>query len=197
MPGDGEASGGSAVAQLESEMEGLDAKKFFYEEETSSTEEGSSESGRNTNPWQAIDEYRTMTNGLEPLGDTIPQRGDGNGTVAFIEVNGEKIFGVNSSLLSETDKMLGKQYFADMKKAGYFNNVKAYGSGSAQVFTHAEGYSLMRVHSIYGNNMPKNITIYCDRRTCGICQTNLQYFKEYFNLDSLTVINKDGKKFDF
>ena len=43
MPGDGEASGGSAVAQLESEMEGLDAKKFFYEEETSSAEEGSSE----------------------------------------------------------------------------------------------------------------------------------------------------------
>ena len=47
MPGDGEASGGSAVAQLESEMEGLDAGKFFYEEETSSTEEGSCESGSN------------------------------------------------------------------------------------------------------------------------------------------------------
>ena len=45
MPGDGEASGGLAVAQLESEMEGLDAGKFFYEEETSSTEEGSSEGG--------------------------------------------------------------------------------------------------------------------------------------------------------
>ena len=43
MPGDGEAPGDSAVAQLESEMEGLDAGKFFYEEETSSTEEGSSE----------------------------------------------------------------------------------------------------------------------------------------------------------
>ena len=45
MPGDGEASGGSEVAQLESEMEGLDAGKFFYEEETSSTEEDSSEGG--------------------------------------------------------------------------------------------------------------------------------------------------------
>lgn len=43
-----------------------------------------------SNPWEAIDEYRTITDGLEPLGDTIPQRGDGNGTVAFIEVDGEK-----------------------------------------------------------------------------------------------------------
>lgn len=112
-------------------------------------------------------------------------------------MNGERIFGVNSSLLSETDKMLGKRYFADMQNEGYFNNVKWYGSGSGQVFTHAEAYVLMRIHSIYGDNMPKNITIYCDRRTCVICQTYLPYFKEYFNLDSLKVINKDGKIFDF
>ena len=100
-------------------------------------------------------------------------------------------------MLSETDKMLGKRYFADMQNEGYFNNVKWYGSGSGQVFTHAEAYVLMRIHSIYGDNMPKNITIYCDRRTCVICQTYLPYFKEYFNLDSLKVINKDGKIFDF
>ncbi len=159
--------------------------------------ENNVESGSGSNPWKVIDEYRAMTEGLRPLGDTIPKRGDGNGTVAFTEVNGEKIFGVNSSLLSKTDKMLGKQYFADMKNAGYFSNVKAYGSGSGQVFTHAEGYLLMRIHSIYSDNMPQNITIYCDRRICGICQANLPYFKKYFNLDSLTIINKDGKILSF
>ena len=35
-----------------------------------------SESGSDTDAWKAIDEYRSRTNGLEPLGDTIPTRGE-------------------------------------------------------------------------------------------------------------------------
>ena len=62
-------------------------------------EEDEAESGSDTDAWKAIDEYRSRTNGLEPLGDTIPTRGDNNGTVAFVEVNGNKVFGLNSSFV--------------------------------------------------------------------------------------------------
>ena len=156
-----------------------------------------SKSDRDLDAWKAIDEYRSRTNGLEPLGDTIPTKGDNNGTVAFVEVNGNKVFGVNSSLLSDADKDLGRKYFAEMKQAGYFENVDIYGRGSGQVFTHAEGYSLMKAYSIYGDDIGNNVTIYCDRSTCGICQNNLQYFKEYLGLEKLTVKNKNGNIFEY
>ena len=84
MPGDGEASGGSAVAQLESEMEGLDAKKFFYEEETSSTEEGSSESGSKTfyTVQNSADAKRLLSDGLP--WPTDPHRANlGDGVYAW------------------------------------------------------------------------------------------------------------------
>lgn len=84
-----------------------------------------------------------------------------------------------------------------MQAAGYFKEIEKYGSGSAQVFTHAEGYTLMKAYSKYGEAMGKNPVIYCDRLTCGICRNNLQYLREYFNLESLTVINKNGKVFIF
>ena len=102
-----------------------------------------------------------------------------------------------AGLLSDVDKDLGRKYFAEMKQAGYFENVDIYGRGSGQVFTHAEGYSLMKAYSIYGDDIGKNVTIYCDRPTCGICQNNLQYFKEYFGLEKLTVKNKNGNIFEF
>ena len=125
----------------------------------------SDEGGIDSEAWKAIDEYRSRIDGIEPLGDTIPTRGDNNGTVAFIEVNGNKVFGLNSSLLSDADKDLA--------------------------------YSLMKAYSIYGNDIGKNVTIYCDRATCGICQNNLQYFKEYFGLEKLTVKNKNGNIFEY
>ena len=87
--------------------------------------------------------------------------------------------------------------YEDMRKAGYFSTVKSYGSGHAQVFTHGESNALFRAYNIYGDNIGKNVTIYCDRGTCGICQTNLGYIREFLGLEKLTVINKNGKKFEF
>ena len=139
--------------------------------------------------WKSIDQFRE-SHGLNTLGNGLPKKGDG--TVAFINANGEKIFGINSSLLSEDKKMLGKKYYESMKEAGYFDNVTSYGNGSGQVFTHAEGNSLMSVYDLYGKSIGKDITIFCDRTTCGICKNNLGYFKDYFGIDSLTVLNKNG-----
>ena len=84
-----------------------------------------------------------------------------------------------------------------MKQAGYFDNVDIYGRGNGQVFTHAEAYSLMKAYSIYGNGIGKTVIIYCDRPTCGICQNNLQYFKEFLGLEKLIVKNKNGNIFEF
>lgn len=84
-----------------------------------------------------------------------------------------------------------------MQEAGYYSNVKQYGQGSSQVFTHAEGNALMKVHSQYGAKLGDSVTIYVDRATCGICQNNLPILKEYMGIKNLTVINKNGKIFNF
>ena len=147
--------------------------------------------------WEAIDDFRKRHEQLNPLGDSIPLKGDGNGTVAFVEVNGQKVFGVNSRLLSNSEKDLGRSMFSNMKKGGFFSGVKAYGNGHGQVFTHAEANSLLKAYSQYGDAIGKNVVMYCDRGTCGICQKNLGYLKDFLGLDSLTVINKNGKTFVF
>jgi len=147
--------------------------------------------------WIRVDEFRTDTNGLESLGDTIPEKGDKRGTVAFIEVNGEKIFGVNSSLLSDAEKNLGRRYFAIMQENGYFKDVHRYGQGSSQVFTHAEGYALLKAYEISGGNLGEKVIIYTDRATCEICKKYLPLLKEYLGIKHLIIVNKNGNIFEY
>ena len=48
---------------------------------------------------------------MQELGDVIPVRGDGLGTVAYVEVGGRKVFGVNSTaLVNDADKPLGRMW---------------------------------------------------------------------------------------
>ena len=142
--------------------------------------------------WKAIDDFRERTYGFEPLGDYIPKQGDGKGTVSFIEINGEKIFGVNSSQLSQLEKKLGRDYFEKMKKAGSSMRGRWYGDSQAQILTHAEGHALMKAHNKYGKIVDKCLTMFCDRETCRNCRKNLVYLLEYLGIDELKIINKNG-----
>ncbi|MEJ5105897.1 RHS repeat domain-containing protein [Chryseobacterium sp. MYb328] len=132
--------------------------------------------------WDAIDFFRDQ-NGMPVLGNSIPKIGDGKGTVAFVKVNGEKIFGINSSLLGDGDKDLSRAW---RDKIGL-------GAGKSQVFFHAEAYSLMSAHSKFGE-LPSKMTLYVDRATCPNCQKYLPGVMKALGIKELEIIDKSGKK---
>ncbi|MCH5599228.1 deaminase [Niabella ginsengisoli] len=120
---------------------------------------------------------------MQVLGNSIPKIGDGRGTVAFVEVNGEKVFGVNSTLLGEGDKDLGRSW---RDKIGL-------GAGKSQVFFHAEANSLMNAHAKNGG-LPSKMTMYVDRATCANCRKYLPDLMKALGVKELNIIDKSGKK---
>lgn len=154
--------------------------------------EGISEAGKK-GPWEEIDRFR-KAKGLEPLGDRVPVRGDKLETVAFVEVNGNKVFGVNSSLLSGESKDLGRDFFKVMKEKGLLGNAKHYGGGEAQVLTHAEAHALMRAWKKTGGHLGDEVVLYVDRLTCANCQKYLPEVREAMGIKILKVITKGGAK---
>jgi hypothetical protein len=129
-----------------------------------------------------IDRFRKKV-GLPQLGSAIPKIGDGKGTVAFVEVNGKKIFGVNSSVISNDLKNLGRKW---RDKIGL-------GRGKDQVFFHAEAHSLMRAYEKVGA-LPKEMKMYVDRFSCGNCQTYLPSLMKEMGIEKLTIISKNGSQ---
>jgi MafB19-like deaminase len=143
-------------------------------------------------PWDAIDRLRGKVNGLRELGDSIPKIGDKNGTVA-ITMNGESlVFGVNSKLLSEQAKQLGKDFHEIAKSQGFFQRGQKYNWGTAQVFTHAEAHSLMRAYRRSGGKLAEEVTMYVDRTSCGNCQNQLAVIMEVLGVKKLNVIAKNS-----
>ena len=148
--------------------------------------------GDGTGAFEEVDEFRRLAPGLEPLGEGIPVKGDGLGTVSFIENGGKRFFGVNSSLLSDVSKDLGRKVFTMMQDQGYLKGATAYGNGAAQVLTHAEAHSLMRMWQKLGPNMPAEVTIFVDRYTCANCQKYLGQVAATLGVKSLNVVTKSG-----
>ncbi|WP_397386271.1 deaminase [Paenibacillus sp. VCA1] len=116
--------------------------------------------------------------------------------MAFTEVNGKKVFGINSSAISDESKNLGREFLKSMQEKGYFEG-KRYGQGLTQVLTHAEAHSLMRAWKKSGGNLGDEVVIYVDRLTCGICQGGFPLVKEFLNLKNINIISKDGTIFNF
>jgi hypothetical protein len=136
------------------------------------------------NAFDLIDQFRGKKTGMDPLGDHIPFKGDGNGTVAFVDVDGQPVFGVNSSaLIRDADKNLARQWRDQLNL----------GRGKDQVFFHAEAHSLMRAYEKTGGNMPSRVNMYVDRLSCGICQTYLPRLTRSMNIDELSFTFKDGR----
>tara|TARA_R110002095_G_C4202346_1_gene235160 strand:+ start:318 stop:722 length:405 start_codon:yes stop_codon:yes gene_type:complete len=120
---------------------------------------------------------------MQELGDVIPVKGDGLGTVAYVEIEGNKIFGVNSTaLLNDADKNLGRMWREKLK----------FSAGRAQALFHAEAHALMRAYEKTGGKLPSKITLYVDRLTCGPCQASLPKLAESMGIDQLTIITKNG-----
>ena len=130
------------------------------------------------NAFDIIDQFRSKKGGLDPLGDYLPVKGDGKGTVAFVDLGGKPVFGVNSSVLvKNADKNLGR----------YWRDRIGFTKGQDQVVWHGEAHSLMRAHQKTGGNMPTNLTMYSDRPTCDNCQTYLPELMHEMGVNKLTI----------
>jgi MafB19-like deaminase len=141
-------------------------------------------------PWSEIDRLRGKVNGLKELGDSIPIRGDQNGTVVIV-VNGENlVFGVNSGVLSKESKKVGEEFYKIARSKGFFKHQEGYNQGTAQVFTHAETHSLMGAYRRNGGNLSEEVTMHVDRTSCGNCQNQLTTIMEVLGVKRLGVIAK-------
>ena len=138
-------------------------------------------------PWKITDDYRGKR-GLLKFGDS----GDKN-TAAFIKIDDDVIYGLNSGVLDDSEKGLGRIVYEGMKDEGYLEGTRHYGDGKAQILTHAEGHAIMQAYDKYGDALDKPLFLYCDNKTCYNCRKHLHELKEYFELDNIIVIiNKNG-----
>ncbi|MEQ9411555.1 MAG: deaminase [Fuerstiella sp.] len=133
--------------------------------------------------WDTIDRFGSGKRGMQELGDVIPVRGDGLGTVAYVEVGGRKVFGVNSTaLVNDADKALGRMW----------RDRLGFNAGQAQALFHGEAHSLMRAYQKTGVNLPAEMSLYVDRLTCGPCQGSLPTLVKEMGIRKLTIRTKDG-----
>lgn len=136
------------------------------------------------NAFETIDQFRSRKGGFDELGDSIPIKGDGQGTVAFVDVGGKPIFGVNSSaLVRDVDKNLGRSW----------RDRLGLGQGEGQIVWHAEGHSLMRAYEKTGGNMPSSVNMFVDRISCANCRTHLPKLVNEMGIDNVNLTFKNGR----
>ncbi len=140
-----------------------------------------------------VDRVRERVDGMDPLGETIPKRGDGKGTVAIVEGEGgaRTAVGLNSSLVSEASKRLGRDAFPQMKANGLLGKAKAFGQGEGQVLTHAEAHALLRAKEL--GRLGRVVRLFVDRETCANCRKYLPDLMKHLGIEKLTIIMKNGK----
>lgn len=93
-----------------------------------------------------------------------PDSGD---TVALVEVNGNKYFGVNSQITKDSqasqkplrEKWLGEVEWVPPKKK------EPKHLGQVQSLTHGESHALIRAYERNNNQLPKELNMYVDRKT--------------------------------
>ena len=117
-------------------------------------------------------------------------------TVAFVSVNGKSVFGVNSGAQKRIADSLGKENVGLELRKKFLESIQYTGgltgrklNPGAQALLHAESHSLMRASIKFGDDLPKNLTMHVDRRTCNQCSgvAGLPQMIKLLKLDSLVV----------
>jgi len=129
---------------------------------------------------QAITDLRSTV----AIGDTTRGVEEGAGTVALIEVDGQRLFGVNSGNLPDGDLELARAWAETLGISSPF---------AQQMVFHAEAHALMRMHQQLGGQMPAEVVMYVDRMSCSACQTNLPELAEAMNIERLELRFTDGR----
>jgi hypothetical protein len=123
---------------------------------------------------------------MEPLGDALTQRRDGQGTVALLDVGGDPVIGVNSTVADASDVDLARAWRPTMAE-NYGWNV-----GDNQTLFHAEGQSLLKAYDATDGNLPEEMNMFVDRKTCSICTSGLPDLMDSMGVKKLNVFFKDG-----
>ena len=122
---------------------------------------------------------------MKPLGDTIPKKNDGNGTMAVIELDGEPIFGVSSDFLLNGD--------ADKTVSKTWQHLSDNYSDEAESFHHGEAHALFRAYRVKHGKLPENMTMYVDRMSCPNCHDMIPNLMKSLDINNLTIVFKNGR----
>ena len=123
-------------------------------------------------------------------------------TVAFSDFfNDERIWGVNSSNYpkGEIEDLMARDYHSKYNKTHYPEHFLSenYNFGTSQVFTHAEGQVIMKIHKKCIENkipLPNTLNIYVDRGTCGNCKNYQIELAKALGINNLIMINSNGNQ---
>jgi deoxycytidylate deaminase len=132
--------------------------------------------------YDEIKKFREQS-GLQPYSD---ESGD---TVAMVEIEGQKFFGVNSSITKESQeatKELRQKWFKKVNWVPPKKNVPKH-LGHVQSLTHAESHSLIVAYEKLGK-LPKNMTMVVDRKTCNMCKGEMPALLKHIGVEELKIL---------
>lgn len=114
-------------------------------------------------------------------------------TVAVVEVNGEKFYGVNSAV-DTSARPMRRDALSQAQSAGLIPPGR--NLGTAQAFTHAEAHALMQAKQRFGT-FPERVTLYVDRESCNFCigDEGLKALADLYQIRRLVVIDSNGKTY--
>jgi hypothetical protein len=145
-------------------------------------------------PFEAIGAYRTLT-GMPDLASTIAGR-TSDGTVAFGEVNGRPVFGVNSNAPGYT---VADQSAAEAMRAQLvdrYPDVMAttnVGQIPNNAIFHAEANALLRAAEANGGSLAgADLRLQIDRELCRSCETVLPKISEQLGNPTVRIIDGRG-----
>ncbi len=123
---------------------------------------------------------------IEEAGGTVSDREGGTGTVSVVEANGQVFFGLN-----------GDNYPSDSHERSYTqqfqkDNFKLK-KGQNQFLYHAEAQSLLRLAEALGDQIPAELVLHVDRKTCGQCRKFLPRLAAKLGIRRLTIIVAGGQ----
>ncbi|WP_306345722.1 deaminase [Vibrio spartinae] len=139
--------------------------------------------------YNVISSFRKKA-GLQPYSSTS---GD---TVAFIEINGKKFFGVNSQITKTSQvsqKALREKWMKEVEWVPPKKN-KPKHLGQVQSLTHGESHSLIRAYERLGNQLPKELSMYVDRKTCNMCRGEMPALLKRLGVDKLNIYSGGSTK---
>ncbi len=131
--------------------------------------------------YNEIEQYRQEI-GLGPY--TI----ESGNTVASINLDGERIFGVNSTITKESQeatKALRQKWFEKIQWVPPKKKQPLH-LGHAQSLTHAEAHALINAFE-NRESLPKKLTMVVDRKTCNMCRGELPALLKTLGLEELTI----------
>ena len=138
-----------------------------------------------------IDQYRA-SQGLDPYKSNEP-----TGTVAFADLNGQKVFGTSPEIgraagINLNKKALGQQALNDIQTNLGKLKGDRYGQGEAEFLTHAEGEAVIRAAGQLKGQPLGELKVFVDRVTCGKCQDGLPLLAELYNIGKITIRDSHG-----